>query len=127
MLLGRGSRFAAVACLASLAGAVAAPRAFAQREKGGATQGDSSRSELRAPRNERASGVIVKVEKVTKEVKDKSSDRRGDDSPKSGKPTLRLSINMNAVWRDWARDQARFRDKGPAKKDAKEGDNSIAT
>lgn len=72
---------------------------------------------------ERASGVIVKVEKVTKGGERASSDNPG----RSHHPTHRLTINTNAVWRDWARDQARVSDRGSARKDAREGAESVAT
>jgi hypothetical protein len=58
--------------------------------------------------NQRASGVILKVERA------------------AGRQT-RLTINTNAVWRDWSRDQAKVNDTGPAKKDAARGENSVAT
>jgi len=66
-------------------------------------------------RAEKVSGVIVKAEKVAK--------AKG----KSDSTLMRLSINTNAVWRDWARDQASARDEGSPKKDATKGANSIAT
>ena len=58
---------------------------------------------------ERASGVILKVEKNEK-------DR-----------TLRLTINTAAVWRDWARDQTTQGNSESAKKEAEAGANSVAT
>lgn len=65
-----------------------------------------------------ASGVILKVEKLPK------ADAK--DEGKSAAPLMRLSINSNAVWRDWARDQARLRDEKSPRKDAAEGAKSVA-
>jgi len=79
---------------------------------------DASKATKReASRAERVSGVIVKAEKVAK------SKGKGKSDP----IILRLSINTNAVWRDWARDQAQVRDEGSPKKDAAKGADSIAT
>ncbi|WP_165253148.1 hypothetical protein [Paludisphaera soli] len=72
-----------------------------------------------APRKEIASGVIVKVEKLP------TTQAKG--AGETTAPRLRLSINPNAVWRDWARDQARTRDQGTPKQDAAKGAKSIAT
>ena len=72
---------------------------------------------------ERASGVIVKVEAVTRESS-------GDDAAKSGRDRTaarRLTINTAAVWRDWARDQASQDPSGSTKKAAEKGANSVAT
>lgn len=68
-------------------------------------------------RAERVSGVIVKAEKVSK--------AKGDGN--SNAVLMRLSINTNAIWRDWARDQAQVRDEGSPKKDAAKGAESIAS
>jgi len=106
---------AAVASLA-VASWVAAPfGAQAQQSKAGQeTKKSSPSTEKGSSPSERASGVIIKVEPVT---------NAGRDRP----ATHRLTINTNAVWRDWARDQARPKDTGSAKKDAAEGKESIAT
>jgi hypothetical protein len=79
-----------------------------------------------APRGERASGVILKVEPLTKDGGAAGKRREGSAEGRN-RPAFRLTINTNTVWRDWARDQARFVDKGPASKDAARGANSIAT
>ena len=86
-----------------------------QQEKAAPTaaKGDSSRPE-------KVEGVILKVEKVAKAGNAK-------DGEKPGPVLLKLSINTNAVWRDWARDQAQARDEGSPKKDAAKGANSVAT
>jgi hypothetical protein len=73
-----------------------------------------------SPKEEIISGVILKVEKVPR------VDAKGEGK-KSDAALLRLSINSNAVWRDWARDQAQIRDEGSPKKDAAKGAKSIAT
>jgi hypothetical protein len=52
------------------------------------------------------------------------------DEAKKGRqvpPTVRLTINTAAVWRDWARDQATEDVTKSASKDAEEGQNSVAT
>jgi len=63
---------------------------------------------------ERASGVILKSELV------------GKPSPAAGAAFMRLTINTNALWRDWARGQARKIDPG-VKKDVAEGASDVAT
>ncbi|WP_435011846.1 hypothetical protein P12x_005936 (plasmid) [Tundrisphaera lichenicola] len=71
-------------------------------------------------------GVILKVEKV---AKGESPDSRTEEKSTKGESRvlLRLSINTNDVWRDWARDQASTEDNGSPTKDAAKGENSIAT
>lgn len=64
------------------------------------------------PKKEIVSGVILKAEKV---------------ADAQAAPRLRLTINTNAVWRDWARDQAKARDEGSPKADAAEGAKSVGT
>jgi len=80
-----------------------------------------------SPSAERVSGVIVKVEPVTKGATPGSTiteeARKGRQAPR----TVRLTINTAAVWRDWARDQATEDVTKSAKKDAEEGQNSVAT
>jgi len=76
---------------------------------------------------ERASGVIIKAEPVTKGATPGSTIT---DEAKKGRQvasTVRLTINTAAVWRDWARDQATEDVTKSAKTDAEEGANSIAT
>ncbi len=76
---------------------------------------------------ERASGVIIKAEPVTKGATPGSTitdeAKKGRQAPRS----VRLTINTAVVWRDWARDQATEDVTKSAKKDAEEGVNSIAT
>ena len=71
-----------------------------------------------SPTAERASGVIVKVEPVTKGATPGSTIT---DEAKKGRQvprTVRLTINTAAVWRDWARDQATEDVTKSARKDA---------
>jgi hypothetical protein len=110
--------------------AVSAP-ALAQQE--GARPGrdatpPSISTRKAAPTQERASGVILKVEKIQRNVTTAAAPtgervKAANESPY----THRLTININAVWRDWARDQARLYDSGPPSKDAAKGNNSVAT
>jgi len=76
---------------------------------------------------ERVSGVIIKMEPVPAGVTAGSTIQKEAAAGRARPATHRLTINMNAVWRDWARDQAHLTDKGPAKKDAAAGKNSVAT
>ena len=76
---------------------------------------------------ERASGVIIKAEPVTKGATPGSTIT---DEAKKGRQvprTVRLTINTAVVWRDWARDQATEDVTKSARKDAEQGANSIAT
>jgi len=75
---------------------------------------------------EKVAGVILKVEKVAKAGAPASKPAKEGEGKKDF-IVLRLSINTNAVWRDWARDQAQVRDEGSPKKDAAKGANSVAT
>ncbi|MDG3006169.1 hypothetical protein [Paludisphaera mucosa] len=84
---------------------------------------DPAAAKGKASKPEIISGVIVKAEKVAKEQLPQSK----SDKAKADPVLFRLSVNTNAVWRDWVRDQAQVRDEGPAKKDAEKGANSIAT
>jgi len=77
--------------------------------------------------SEKVSGVILKVETVEKATKADRKSVKSKAEGKNGPVLLRLSINTNAVWRDWARDQAQAKDDGPPKKEAAKGANSIAT
>jgi len=78
---------------------------------------------------ERASGVIIKAEPVTKGATPGSTIT---DEAKKGRQvpsTVRLTINTAVVWRDWARDQATedLTKNASPKKEAEAGANSIAT
>jgi hypothetical protein len=74
----------------------------------------------RASSTQRIAGVILKAVPVAKKGKKEADGKKGA-------VTHRLTINTNAVWRDWARDQSQTRDEGPAKEDAAKGANSVAT
>jgi len=96
---------------------------LAQEDKGKAKSGSPKSS----PSAERASGVIIKTEPVTKGATPGSTIT---DQAKQGQQAsryFRLTINTAAVWRDWARDQATEDVSKSAKKDAAEGANSVAT
>src|SRR5512144_602593 len=70
-------------------------------------QGANGRSDAASKKTDaqgRASGVIVKVERVKPGASSGASTDK-PDRPR-GHRTLRLTINTAAVWRDWARDQA---------------------
>ena len=92
---------------------------------------DKAKSKSSSPKvsttAERASGVIIKAEPVTKGATPGSTitdeAKKGRQVPSS----VRLTINTAAVWRDWARDQATEVVTKSAKTDADEGKNSIAT
>lgn len=77
---------------------------------------------------ERVAGVIVKVEPLAKSPSPGASSRRerreGKDA--ADRP-VRLTINMTAVWKDWARDQNLGGPSESPKKEAAEGANSVAT
>jgi len=77
--------------------------------------------------SQRASGVIVKVERLARGVTPPAQAETASNQQSPGPGIVRLTINTNAVWRDWARDQAKMEDRGPASKDAREGANSVAT
>jgi hypothetical protein len=83
--------------------------------------GPSTSASLPA-QGERASGVIVKVERLPGAANPAAP---GGTAPAGA--VYRLTVNTNDVWRDWARDQARFTDRGPAATDAARGVNSVAT
>jgi hypothetical protein len=75
----------------------------------------------------RASGVITKVELVQRpSVSDSKTGGRARQD-RQARRHLRLTINTAAVWRDWARDQAMESVSQPARREAAEGANSVAT
>jgi hypothetical protein len=116
------SRIKTVAAVASMIIMGASGLGLGQQQKGDTpapAKGDSSRSE-------KVAGVILKVDKISRG--EAAGSKVGKDGEgKKGPVLLRLSINTNAVWRDWARDQAQVRDEGSPKKDAAKGANSVAT
>jgi hypothetical protein len=112
-----------VLSLATAAMVAASGLGLAQEGKVKAKASESKGS----PSAERASGVIIKVEPVTKGATPGSTIT---DEAKKGRQvprTVRLTINTAAVWRDWARDQATEDVSKSARKDAEEGQNSVAT
>jgi len=127
MRFGRTFHAAAAAALAAV---WTVSPAFGQSKADEKRQSQPGRSpeSLRAlARNERVSGVIVKVEHFVKGASPGSTIEREAVAGRNHPVTYRLTVNTNAVWRDWARDQARMQDSGPAKKDARRGENSVAT
>jgi len=76
---------------------------------------------------ERASGVIVKVEPITKGATPGSTIEREAKKGREHHRSVRLTINTAAVWRDWVRDQDAFDTSKSPKREAVEGANSIAT
>lgn len=99
---------------------------LAQRTKAQPRSSSSSSSSKNESRKERASGVITKVERVKSGATPGSTIRKEAEAGRERAATHRLTINTNAVWRDWARDQAQMQDRGSARKDAAKGDNSVA-
>ncbi|AMV38796.1 hypothetical protein [Planctomyces sp. SH-PL62] len=108
------------ACVARLksAAAVGSTLFLLGPDLGPAQESKPAPADKRPAGKEIASGVILKVEKLAK------ADAK--DQEKSAAPRMRLSINSNAVWRDWARDQARLRDEKSPRRDAAEGAKSVA-
>jgi len=112
-----------ILCLATAALVAASGLGLAQEGKVKAKASESKGSTSA----ERASGVIIKVEPVTKGATPGSTIT---DEAKKGRQvprTVRLTINTAAVWRDWARDQATEDASKSAEKDSEEGQNSVAT
>jgi len=90
------------------------------RERGAAPKGAN-------PGAERASGVILKVEPITKGASPGSTIEEETKKGRASQVTHRLTINTAAVWRDWARDQVVDKPTESPKAAAKEGSNSVAT
>jgi len=104
------------------------------QEKGAAAKTAAVKSAVeKDPPRERASGVIIKVEKIaadratTDSASSAEKDKAKTENGKSRPVALRLTINTDAVWRDWVRDQAKVKDPGPPRKDAEAGAKSVAT
>jgi hypothetical protein len=87
----------------------------------------AAKSKLAVVRAERASGVIVKVEPIAKvdSGRSKHDDSKETDADKAHR--VRLTINTDAVWRDWARDQVSANATQTPKKAAEKGAKSVAT
>jgi len=130
MSLGLSTRAGSVAVLTSVLSIAASGLSLAQergtrQEKGKPAPGAGYQKSASA--QERASGVIVKVERVTKGATEGSTIDKRAEAGREHDATVRLTINTAAVWRDWARDQAQTKDSGPPQKDARKGANSVAT
>ncbi len=80
----------------------------------------SSEGSKKTIAKDRASGVILKVETL-------KSDATSSKKSKASPATHRLTINTDAVWRDWARDQSQVKDTNSPRKDAAKGRDSVAT
>lgn len=78
-------------------------------------------------RQQKASGVIVKVERIEKGATKGATIRKETEAGRAAPVSYRLTINTAAVWRDWSRDQARVKDSGSPAKDARRGNESVAT
>jgi len=77
-----------------------------------------------SPNDQRAAGVIVKVEPVAKGAQSRSDNVERE---KGRAPTHRITINTAVVWRDWVRDQAGLDPAASPREVAKRGANSVAT
>jgi len=77
-----------------------------------------------SPDQQRVAGVIVKAEPIRKGANSRSDDV---DRDKGRAFTHRLTINPEAVWRDWVRDQADLDPNISPREAAKRGANSVAT
>ena len=84
-------------------------------------------SPRRAQDQQRTSGVIVNAEKISGAADPGSSIAKETKEHPDRRTKIRLTINTDAVWRDWARDQAQAKDTGPTSKDVAKGKNSVAT
>jgi len=78
-------------------------------------------------RAERASGVIVKVEPIAKADAGRSKPDDSKETNADKARLVRLTINTDAVWRDWARDQVSANATQSPKKAAEKGAKSVAT
>ena len=119
--MGRSSHAWKVCALATLlVASVNHGSAWAQARKGEPV----TKPKLAIERAERASGVIVKVEPIAKVDTDqaKHKDSKGDKAR-----LVRLTINTNAIWSDWARDQVTANANQTPKKAAEKGAKSVAT
>ncbi|MBX6314607.1 MAG: hypothetical protein IRY99_17090 [Isosphaeraceae bacterium] len=82
-----------------------------QKEEGDAKGGQEKKPPLKT------AGVIIRVEQIDPKAKE------GDDSGRKA----RLTIQADAVWRDFVRDQASLSPDASTKKAAQKGQQSIAT
>lgn len=112
--MGRSSQAGKVCAFAAILVASVNHSSWAQAGKGEPT----TKPKLAIERAERASGVIVKVEPVAKLSKDAKQDQAH---------LVRLTINTNAIWSDWARDQVTANGNQTPRKAAEKGAKSVAT
>jgi len=77
-----------------------------------------------SPEDQRASGVIVKAERVSKGATSRSENAAAG---KGQQPTYQLTINPDIPWRDWVRDQAGIDPNASPKEAAARGASSVAT
>jgi len=87
----------------------------------------AGRSNPAVERAERASGVIVKVEPIAKADSGRSKPEESKASHAEKGRLVRLTINTDAIWRDWARDQVSANAAQSPKKAAEKGAKSVAT
>jgi len=92
--------------------------------KGKAGRPESKAPTVVSPNDQRASGVIVKVEPIRKDAQARSDTVARE---KGRAPTHRITINTAAVWRDWVRDQTGVAPGAAPREVAKRGANSVAT
>jgi len=78
-------------------------------------------------RAERASGVIVKVEPIAKSESGRSKAEVSNAASGDKGRLVRLTINTDAIWSDWARDQVTESASQSPKKAAEKGSKSVAT
>lgn len=107
------SRWRGLAAVASLLAASSAS-AFGQQEK------VAPPAPANEDRLERGEGVIVSVEPVGG---DKDDEKSSNDKVRR----VKITVNTDAVWRDFVRDQASATGRADPKKAAEKGKNSVAT
>jgi len=107
----------AVAAVGVLASGVAGAQQEAKSRRG-QPKGDLKGT----PKDEKVSGVIVKVEDLPA-----TGSGKGKGKANASLHGKRLTINTAAVWRDWVRDQATTNPAATPKEAAKAGENSVAT
>lgn len=76
---------------------------------------------------ERVSGVIVKVEPIASGDSERPKQADSKKAKSARSRLVRLTINTDAVWRDWARDQVTVNATQSPKQAAEKGAKSVAT
>ena len=112
--------------LSIAASLVVAASALTQAQERRGREGSASPKPAN-PNAERASGVILKVEPITKGASSGSTIEGEAKKGRASKVSHRLTINTAAVWRDWARDQVVEKPTESPKAEATKGANSVAT